>query len=258
MFRRLLLMTFACLLAGHLWAANDPFVGKWKLNASKSSFTGMQMKIEDMGGSKYKITSGGTSDTITADGTDQLASDGNTVSIAPDGANAWKMVVKRNGKVLSSMTHTLSADGAIQTIKGTGYRPDGSGSDFTVLLKRVGTGSGWAGTWEDVKIDDNGSHELYIEPYQESGLTFKSPDYGAAVSMNFDGKDYGETGQEASPDEAFSGKRVAPNSIELTFKMKNKIIENRKYNISPDGKTLTITTQEIGQPHETIGVYDRL
>ncbi|WP_109485610.1 hypothetical protein [Occallatibacter savannae] len=258
MLKRLLVMTFALFVAGHMWAAEDPFVGKWKLNASKSSFTGMQMKIEDLGGNKYRITSGGTSDTITADGTDQAASDGSTGSIAPDGPNAWKMVIKRNGKVVSSMTHTLSADGSTQTIKGTGYKPDGSGSDFTVILKRVGGGSGWAGTWEDVKIEDNSSHELHIEQYQESGLTFKSPDYAATVSMNFDGKDYGESGPDASQDDAFSGKRVGAGPFELTFKIKGKVIENRKYSVSPDGKTLTITTQEVDQPRERVAVYDKL
>ena len=258
MVKPFLTLTLGYLLAGALWASENPFVGKWKLNSSKSSFTGTQMKIEDLGGSKYKITSGVTSDTITANGTDQPTSDGSTVSIAPEGTNAWKMVVKRNGKVISSMTHTLSPDGATQTIKGSAFKPDGSNSDFTVAMKRIGNGSGWAGTWEDTKIDDNSTHELDINPYQESGLTFTSPDYAVTVSMNFDGKDYGESGPEASTKDFYSGKRLDPSSFELTFKIESKIIENRKYKVSSDGKTLTITTQEVGQPHKTVEVYDKL
>ena len=53
------------------------------------------------------------------DGTDQPVHFGRTISIAPEGANNWKMVIKNDGTVLSSMTHTLSEDGKTQTIKGT-------------------------------------------------------------------------------------------------------------------------------------------
>jgi hypothetical protein len=258
MTKNVLVMTLGGLLAGSLWAADDPFVGRWKLNPARSTFTGMQMKIDDLGGSKYKITSGNTSDTITADGTDQPTSEGDTVSIAPEGANAWKMVIKRKGTIVSSMTHSLSPDGATQTIKGIENKPDGSTSDFTVEMKRVGNGSGWAGTWEQVKVEENSTHELDIDAYQESGLTFRSPDYRATVSMNFDGKSYGEVGPDASPDDAFSGTRADAHSLDLTFTMKGKVVEKRKYQISPDGRTLTITTLETGQPHARIMVYDKL
>jgi len=104
-------LAIAYLLAGTLWAADDPFCGKWKLNMEKSKFAGEQTKIEDLGGNKYKWTSGNVSDTITADGTDQPVRFGRTISIAPEGANNWKMVIKKDGKVLSSMTHTVSEDG---------------------------------------------------------------------------------------------------------------------------------------------------
>jgi len=167
-------------------------------------------------------------------------------------------VIKRNGDVVSSMTHTLSPDGTTQTIKGTDTRPDGSTSDFDVELKRVGSGSGWTGTWEEVKETEGSSHELDIEAYEDSGLTFKSPDYKGVVNMKFDGKDYGEVGSEDPSDGAFSGKRVDERSLELSYKLKGKTIENRRYEVSPDGKTLTITTQESGQPRDQVRVYDKL
>ena len=42
------LLLVACLFAGTLWAADDPFVGKWKLNPSKSKLT-EEMKVESVG-----------------------------------------------------------------------------------------------------------------------------------------------------------------------------------------------------------------
>jgi hypothetical protein len=37
-------MGIACLFAGGIWAADDPFVGTWKLNQEKSKIAGEQMK----------------------------------------------------------------------------------------------------------------------------------------------------------------------------------------------------------------------
>jgi hypothetical protein len=256
--RTLLTLAILCFLTGTLEAKDDPFVGRWKLNRAKSNLIGMQLKIEDLGANKYKITNGDVSTTITADGTDQDDQFGDTVSIAPEGSTAWKMVIKRGGKVVSSMTHTLLPDGTTQTIKGTDTKPDGSTSDFEVELKRVSGGTGWNGTWEEIKEKDASSHELDIEVYEDTGLTFKSPDYPDTVSMKFDGKDYKETGPEEASGGLFSGKRADEHSLELTFKMKDQILENRKYLVSPDGKILTITTHQPGQPHDQVSVYDRL
>src|SRR5262245_37880197 len=98
MFKRILnLVALTCLVAVTLWAADDPFLGKWKLNIDKSQITGEQMKIQDLGNNKYTISWGATPTTIIADGTDQPDRYGGTVSIAPEGANAWKMVVKKDG-----------------------------------------------------------------------------------------------------------------------------------------------------------------
>ncbi len=70
-----------------LFAAGDPFCGKWKLNQEKSKFTGEQMKIEDLGNNKFKFTSGNDSDTVTANGTDQPIHYGDTMSLAKKGTD---------------------------------------------------------------------------------------------------------------------------------------------------------------------------
>ena len=87
----------ACLVTGTLWAANDPFVGKWKVNPSKSKLTD-EMKVEVVGANKYAITfEPGAVDTIVADGTDQPALQGTTLSVTVDGPNHWKVVRKKRG-----------------------------------------------------------------------------------------------------------------------------------------------------------------
>ena len=104
--RFLVSLTLACLLASVLWASDDPFCGKWKLNMEKSKFAGEQVKIQDLGNNRYKWTVGNVADTIAYDGTDQPVHFGRTISMTPEGPNAWKMVIKKDGKLLSSMTHS--------------------------------------------------------------------------------------------------------------------------------------------------------
>jgi len=93
--RSLLSLPVVCLAIGTLWAANDPFVGKWKVNPSKSKLTD-EMKVEVAGENKYTFTFGpGAVDTIVADGTDQPAMQGTTLSVAVEGPNNWKVVRKK-------------------------------------------------------------------------------------------------------------------------------------------------------------------
>lgn len=248
----------ACLLAGTLCAADDPFCGKWKLNQEKSKIAGEQMKIQDLGGNKYKFTHGNESDTVAADGTDQPVHDGRTMAITAEGSNEWKMVIKMNGKVLSSMTHSLSSDGQTQTIKGTDMRPDGSTSDFTVDLKRVGGGSGWGGTWQSTDVKIGSPSEWQIEQYENGGLTFNDASNQDVLSMKFDGKDYEEKGPNVAPDSMSSGKRVNDHTLEVTDKVKGKVMDHTRFEVSPDGKTMTLTIHETGQPNALTIVYDKV
>jgi len=251
-------LVLACLLASTLWAADDPFIGKWKLNMEKSKFTGEQTKIEDLGGSKYKWTSGNVTNTYTADGTDQPTQFGNTVAITPVDANNWKMVIKKDGRVLSSMTHTLSADGKTQTIKGTGNKPDGTTDDFTVVMKKVSGGSGWGGTWEDTDVKFTSPDEWEIQAYEGDGLSFNTPSYKDTLSMKFDGKDYEEKGPDVATGATSSGKRVNAHTLEVTDKVKGEVMDNMKYEVSPDGKTLTLTIHNTGQTNVQTVVYNKM
>ncbi|HTS38724.1 MAG TPA: hypothetical protein VMH04_23830 [Candidatus Solibacter sp.] len=251
-------LALACLLIGTLWAADDPFIGKWKLNMEKSKVTGEQTKIEDLGGNKYKWSSGNVSNTYTNDGTDQPSEFGNTVAITPLDANNWKMVIKKDGRVLSSMTHSLSNDGKTQTIKGTGNKPDGTTDDFTVVMKKVSGGSGWGGTWEDTDVKFSSPDEWEIQPFEGDGLTFHTPAYKDTLSMKFDGKDYEEKGPNVAQGSMSSGKRVNAHTLEVTDKVKGKVMDHTKFELSPDGKTLTLTVQDTGQTNAQTYVYNRM
>src|ERR1700736_406969 len=101
------LLLVACLATSSVWAANDPFVGKWKVNPSKSKLID-EMKVEAAGANKYVITFGpGQVDTVVADGSDQPALSGTTLSVTVEGPNNWKVVRKMKGRTLLTAHWTL-------------------------------------------------------------------------------------------------------------------------------------------------------
>lgn len=252
------LIALACLLAGTLWASDDPFCGKWKLNMEKSQFTGDQIKIQDLGGNKYKWTVGKISDTIAYDGSEQAVHFDRTLSMTPDGANNWKMVIKKDGRIISSMTHTIAADGKTQTIKGTETKPDGTTSDFNAVWKKVSGGAGWGGTWQESDVKFTSTDEWEISPYETDGLSFNNSGYQNVLNMKFDGKEYEEKGPDVASGSTSSGKRVSGNTLEVTDKIKGQVIDHMKFEVSPDGKTLTLTVHETGQQKPLTFVYDKI
>ena len=251
-------LALTALMTGAVQAAGDPFCGKWRLNKDKSKVTGEQMKIEDLGNNKLKFAHGTDTDTVTMDGMDHPIHYGRTMSLTKESPNSFKMVIKKDGKVLSSMTHSLSDHGNTQTVKGADYKPDGSSSDFEVVDKRVGGGSGWTGTWESTKVDFNSPDEYEIDSNGSNGLTFKSAAYKETWNVSFDGKDYPGQGPNVPPGATLAGKRVNSRTLDLTDKIKGKVIDHAKFDVTPDGKTMTVTVQEIGQPNPQTYVYDKL
>lgn len=256
--RLYILLVFSSVMTANLWAADDSFCGKWKLNMKKSTFTGERTKIEDLGGNKYKWTNGNDTNIIAFDGSDQPVKYGQTISMTPAGTNSWKMVVKKDGRVLSTMTHTVSDDGKAQTIKGTSTRPDGSTSDFDVKLKRISGGPGIAGTWEDADVNFTGATEWDISSYEGDGLTFNAPAYKDTLSIKFDGKDYAEEGPNVAAGSTSSGKRVDKNTLAVVDKVKGEVTDHTTYKVSADGKTLTMTIHDAGQTKPITIVYDKI
>ncbi len=241
--RILKLLLVTCLATGTLWAADDPFVGKWKINPSNSKITD-EMKVEAVGENKYAFTFvPGAVDTIVADGADHPTPDGTTLSVTVEGPNNWKVVRKKDGRRIISAIWTLSADGKTLVDDFTQYPPDGSPIKVRLTCQRSAGSSGFTGTWDSVSSSGLDSNiELEIRPYQGDGLTLISPVAGGTQNIKFDGKD---------------NRRVDQRSLELTNTSKGQT-RVTQIEVSADLKTLTIniylaSAKQLG----TILVFDR-
>src|SRR5579884_1938508 len=138
--------------AGLLAAGDNPWVGTWKQDQSKSQLAGTTFKYEDLGGGKYRWSGGSESYWFTTDGKEHPGVTGRMVSVKPIDSNTWERTVRLNGKTLYTATQKLSDDGKTLTIETKGTMPDGKAFDDTTILERVGDGSGFMGTWKTTEV----------------------------------------------------------------------------------------------------------
>ena len=257
--RTLRLLLVAGLVTSSAWAANDPFIGKWKVDPSKSKLND-EMKVEVAGANRYAFTfAPGFVDTVVVDGSDQSALSGTTLSVTVKGPNSWVVVRKMKGRTLLRAYWTLSEDGNTLNDAYTEYAPDGSTSLFLpYVYERTAGSSGFTGTWDSDSEKVKAGIELQIEPYEGDGLSFDSPGAEMTKKMNFDGNDYPDLDRNGDTDSVSSGRRVNERSLEITDKFKGKITGTRQIELSTDLKTLTMTVQLLGQNRpKSILVFDR-
>src|SRR6476620_3073218 len=119
----LVLLTVLGLVSACALAADDSFVGKWKLNPDKSQFNGLPYNIEDAGGGQYRFIFGDDVETLTLDGKGHLTKYGDTWSIKATGPNTWEWITKRDGKVTATSKWTISEDGKTFTTMDENMRP---------------------------------------------------------------------------------------------------------------------------------------
>jgi hypothetical protein len=264
------LLLAGCLMTGTLWAADNPFVGKWKVNPSKSMLND-EMKVEAAGANRYAVTFGPAQvDTIVADGSDQPALSGTTLSVTVKGPNSWEVIRKMKGRTLLTALWTLSEDGKTLNDAFTQYLPDsttlfsqslpnGSTLFLPYVYERTGGNSGFLGTWDSESAKVKPGIELQIQPYEGDGLSFKRSDEGVAKRIKLDGNDYPDLDPNGGDKgTAYSGRRANERSLEITEKFKGEITGTRQIELSRDLKTLTITVRLVGQSKpQSILAYSR-
>lgn len=257
MFKRTLqLLPVACVVTGALWAANDPFVGEWKLDASQSKLTD-EMKVERVGEDKYAFDFGGGAETIKTDGTDQPAGGGTTLAVSMEAADAWRVVRKKDGRIVITANWKLSQDGNSLTDDFTAIGPDGSKTSVNYVYKRSEGTSGFTGTWDSTSEKMDSVFVIKIQPYEGDGLSIVYTSQGVTKNVKFDGKEYPRAGANAASGSASSARRVDPLSVEITDKFKGKVTDTQEIKVSSDLKTLTMTIHIGSRREPNILVFER-
>jgi hypothetical protein len=217
------------------------------------------MKVEAVGADRYAVTfAPGAVDTIVADGSDQPGLRGTTLAITIEGPNTWKVVRKKEGRMLITATWALSADGKTLTDDYTGYESDGSTLNLHYVYERTAGSSGFPGTWDSTSEKLDSVIELEVRPYQDDGLAFNSSVGGMTQNMKFDGQDYPDSGPNATAGSVSSARRVDDHGLEVTYKFQGKITQTRQIELSTDLKTLTMSMRQAGESKpKNVLVFDR-
>jgi hypothetical protein len=250
-------IVLASLMAAAANASNDPFIGQWKVNPSKSSIVDV-MKIKSVGGNKYVFDVGGGVERIAVDGTDQPGVAGTVLSVSPEGPNLWRVVRKKAGRMLLTANWGLSKDDKTLTDEFTAIGSDGKRSTTRFVYRRVGGSSGFAGKWEsrnNATMDF--SFLISVQPYEGDGLSVMDPTDGLTMNVKFDGKDYASGGSNAPKGFTASARRVNQHTMEIAAKVNGKTALTQVMSLSSDLKTLTVT-QRIGQREPNTYVLERL
>jgi hypothetical protein len=258
MSKRVLQLCFAASwMAGVVWAGGDPFVGSWKLDASKSKATD-EMRVASLGGNKYDFDlGGGVSEKIVVDGTDQAGIAGTTLSVEAEKAGVWKVVRKRDGKTLLVGIWTLSEGGNVLTDDYTSFDSSGEAHNMKYHYERAAGGPGFAATWVN-DTEMNTTYVIDVDAYEGNGLLFTRNDGNGGMKLQFDGKDHPPINPNAAAGAASSASRVSERALEITDKLNRSTIATEHMEVSADLKTLTWTKQVVGrsQPSSTM-VFER-
>jgi len=248
------LLLFSCLVTCALQAADNPFVGDWKLNASRSQLTD-EMKVASVGGNKYTFDFGGGAETIVVDGTDQSSGFGSTLSVTVEGPDSWKVVRKKEGRMLLSAIWKLSSDSNTLEDDFTFFPSNVPPTTIDYIYKRTAGGTGFAGTWLSKEATMASGYSVQVRPYEGDGLSFKYSSNGTIQNVKFDGGDYAMV----APIEGYttSARRVNERTLEITYKVKGKVGDTQTMELSSDLKTLTMTRHMVGQSEPYIEVFER-
>ena len=243
--------------AGAARAGQSPFIGDWKLDASRSR-TPDEMKVESKGGDTYVFDFGGGPETIVADGTDQKGLQGSLLSVERQAADTWIVKRKLDGRLMLRATWKLSADGRTLTDYYREFETDGSTTSLDYVYERTGAGgSGFAADWQSVKETNNATVLMQVKAFEGDGLSFISPSEHRTRNVKFDGKDYVIEGPNSSGKATASVRRVDDRNLALTEKMSGKVIDTQEIVLSADGKTLTITMRFVGRDKPNVLVFVR-
>lgn len=238
--------------------AESPFVGSWKMDAAKSTFTGDTMTYTKTA-TGYHYSNGSTVAYDFADDgkpyVTMVAGRTTSWSKAPDGG--WDVAFAVDGKVVTKAHRTMSPDGATMTTSYEEYRPDGTTVHESDIYKRVSGSSGIEGKWEDIKVDA-ASDVLMIS--QASPMTYKVeyPTQKIEIMTHADGSPSMVKGPTVPVGATAVFKAADGHKWTYVNKLGDKVMAEGMLSVSADGAVLTDTSWVEGKEMEkSVEVYTR-
>jgi hypothetical protein len=230
----------ATLCFGAQLIAADGLSGTWKFDPVKSKGAGWA-QYGKQGDFIVWSNASGTMAKFKIDGKDHpTVNRKGTISFKRIDKNTLEATSKAGADVLSTSTMTFSSGGKSRTVvqKGT----DATGKPYQSITKstRAGSASDQAnpliGKWEIDRSTIAGTFPLLVIDVKGDKIALTGPN---SYEASFDGKDY-PVKRSANAD-TVSVRRINERKVETTMKLNGQVAGTGTLEVSPDGKTLTIT-----------------
>lgn len=231
------------------FAADNPWVGTWKLDKAKSHMTGQTITYSKDSSGMDHFSDGATEYTFTANGVDYPTMGGATESWSFTGHDAWKVTDKVNGKVVSTTDVKISPDGKTMKMVTTGTRPDGSAINDEDTYSRVKGGPGLEGTWKSVKVENSSPGMWIVSQNSPTDWKWEIPDWKETLTGNPDGSDLTLTGPEVASGLAVAIK-VDGHKLTYVVKENGKPIGQGQQMLAANGKSFTDESWVPGKENE--------
>jgi hypothetical protein len=235
-------------------AAQNPFAGTWKLNQEKSQMAGDIMKFGPAAQDSIELVTGGMTYSFRTDGNNYAMPSGDLAIWRQTSPDSWTTEYRtRTGKLLSTDSWKLSADGKGLSVISTGAKANGDlYTDTTDYVRTEGSGDSLIGTWKSTAVKLSSPSEFII---QESGLDaflLKIPALKVSCRATLDGKEAAVEGPDVPTGLRISLTRTGPYGFELVQKLNGKTVSSAAYTVSNDGKTMIEVGGAPGDPPATL------
>src|SRR5271165_4005966 len=235
------LITLALLLPAFAMA-KSPFDGIWMTRLDSMQFSGKPV-VYVISNGMYDCKSCVPPYKIKADGTDQPVPEHDYLdhsAVKISSPTSIEITDKKDGKVTSMLTITVSADGSKHTGK------------FTE--KRVGPAPAGAhalsGSWMQDSMADMSAVARTVS-LQSTPNGLKMMWNGQTTDAKFDGKEYPVVGDPGKT--MVTLKKVSDTQIEETDRRRGKVFDVIVWTVAADGKTITVV--DTDPQHETKTTY---
>jgi len=253
-----ILLTAALLLPAVAFAGSS-FDGTWKARLDSVKMSG-KPEVWQIADGEYSCSSCAPEVKVKADGAmhkvaghayyDELA----VRVISP---TSVEMSQKNAGKLMGSLTYTLSADGNTLTGKFTDHSgaKTVTGSFTETRVAAAGAGAhATSGSWQQSAVSDVSDAGRTVA-YESSGDHFRMHADGMSYDARFDGKEYPVAGDPGHT--RVTLKKVDANTIEETDHRLGKVTDEIRMATSADGKSMTITDKDVLHGQTSTVTFDK-
>ncbi len=221
-------------------AAQNPFVGTWKINQEKSQLAGDTLKFGPAAGNAIELSAGGITYSFRVDGNPYALPTGNVAIWRETSPDSWTTEYRKpDGKLMSSDAWKISPDGKSLSVTSSGVKANGDlYTDDEDYVRTAGT-QGLIGAWKGTTVKLSSPNELIIQESGLDGLILKIPALKATALTNFDGKEVAVDGPDVPTGLRLALLRTGPYKFRIVQKLNGSLVDSSEYTVSDDGKTMT-------------------